>query len=173
MSQIAVDLMRSQFKMAHDWLLGTMQSVSTEQAHFQPGGKAACIAAHYAHVITGEDLVIAGMFFGKTPLITGEFADKSGLSSPPPSGAWDAWARDLQVDLLALNAYAAAVFAQTDAILAGMTDADLAAPRDLSSWGMGEQPTSFVLNLFVGNAFAHCGEISCIKGLQGETGYPF
>ena len=27
-------------------------------------------------------------------------------------------------------------------------------------------------NGVVGNGFTHCGEISCLKGLQGKRGYP-
>lgn len=173
MSQVAVNLMRSQFAMAHNWVLGTLQSVTPEQAHAQPGGKALPIGAHFAHIVTGEDVAVVARYSGKPALIETTFAGKSGLSAPPPNGPWDEWARSVQIDLPALHAYADAVFAATDAYLASLTDADLEKPVDLSMWGMGEQPFSFVLNLFVGNAFAHCGEISCLKGLLGETGYPF
>jgi len=31
----------------------------------------------------------------------------------------------------------------------------------------------FLLNNLLYNAAAHCGEIACLKGLQGAKGYPF
>lgn len=49
----------------------------------------------------------------------------------------------------------------------------LAAPIDLSSIGLGQQPLgSPLMNILVLNAAAHTGEISVVKGLQGLRGYP-
>jgi len=43
---------------------------------------------------------------------------------------------------------------------------------DLSALGLGQQPVRFVLNALVVNAAMHCGEVSCLKGIQGLKGYP-
>ncbi len=41
--------------------------------------------------------------------------------------------------------------------------------RDIISW-LRELVKN--VNGIVGNGFTHCGEISCLKGLQGKRGYP-
>jgi hypothetical protein len=92
----------------------------------------------------------------------------------PPMGAWDDWARGLKVDLAQLREYASAVYASTDAFLARQMPADLEKVYDFSEFGWPEPVTlGVVLHQLVANAAAHCGEISCIKGLQGIQGYPF
>jgi hypothetical protein len=79
----------------------------------------------------------------------------------------------VQVDLDVIPGYAQAVYAATDAYLAGLTDEDLSRTMDLSSWGVGEQTLGWLLSLMLGNVEWHTGEISCLKGLQGAKGYPF
>ena len=92
----------------------------------------------------------------------------------PGFADWSAWARSVQIDLPALQAYAQAVFAATDEYLASLNDADLQGKADLSAFGLGEISMFDALNGGVlGNAYTHAGEISCLKGLQGARGYPF
>jgi len=43
---------------------------------------------------------------------------------------------------------------------------------DLQSIGLGQQPISSFLVIMLANVNNHCGEISCLKGLQGLRGYP-
>ena len=93
------------------------------------------------------------------------------VTSPPPVG-WDSWAREEKVELATLRDYAQAVYAATDAYLATLTDDALSRPVDMSEVGMGEQPVAAVIGLALLNGALHCGEISCLKGLQGLTGYP-
>jgi hypothetical protein len=61
-------------------------------------------------------------------------------------------------------------------VLAGQappTPAALARPLDLSTVGLGQQSVLFVLTALLANVSLHCGEISCLKGLQGlQEGYP-
>ena len=44
---------------------------------------------------------------------------------------------------------------------------------DLTAFGFGIQTAEYVLNNLILNAAAHCGEIACLKGLQGAKGYGF
>ncbi len=177
----ALEWIRSQVRDAHRLLEGTLEGVTAEDAHWQPPGLALPIGATYAHVVLSEDGVVQGLFAGKTPLFAGEWAGRAGISELQPGADpakpgfpdWSAWSRRVRVELTALRDYAQAVYAATDACLAGLGDADLDRKLDLSGLGLGEASLGFVVNnALLGNALTHCGEISCLKGLRGRRGYP-
>ncbi len=169
-------LLREQFKSAHGLLEGTMQDVTEDQAHWTPPGKAIPLGATYAHAILSEDAMLNGMVKGAAPLFATTFADKTGLSeaSPPPGQPWDAWSRSVKIDLGALRAYAKAVYAATDEYMGSATDDELTRELDLSGFNMGKQTVGwFAGTIMLGHVGEHCGEASCLKGLQGAKGYPF
>jgi hypothetical protein len=177
-----ISLLREQLKTGHEILEGTMADVTPEQAHWTPPGVALPIGATYAHVVVSEDGVVNGMFRGGAPLFAAAWAGKTGLSELPPSfdpkvpgfPDWSGWSRKVKVDLPALKAYAQAVYAASDAYLASLRGKDLDRPVDLAALGLGQSTVGFMINNgILGNAFTHCGEISCLKGLQGKRGYPF
>ncbi len=60
-----------------------------------------------------------------------------------------------------------------DSGLAARSDADLDQILDLSSIGFGQQSMSWVYGIMLANMNWHTGEIACLKGLQGQKGYPF
>ena len=176
-----ISLLREQVNSAHRLLEGTMNGVTTEQVHWSPPGTAMPLGAHYAHVVISEDGAINGMIKRAPPLCASTWAGKVGVSEFPPMPNpekpgfpdWNDWSRKVEVDLGKLQEYAQAVYAATDECLASMTDGDLDGPVDLSALGIGEHPVSYLLiNGVIGNAYSHCGEISCLKGLQGSRGYP-
>jgi hypothetical protein len=172
----AVDLVRSQYKGAHDLLEATMQDVTPELAHWAPPGVANPLGASYVHIVGAEDFILSGMVRGTAPLAAGGFAGKVGVSEPPPGPGpgMDAWARRVKVDLAQTRAYAQAVYQQTDDWLATLSAADLDKPIDMSSFGMGQQPMSvLVAGIVIQHINNHLGEIACLKGLQGAKGYPF
>lgn len=177
----AVPFMRGQLKDAHEFLEGTMQDVSGEQAHWSPPGKANPLGATYSHLVISEDAIINAILKGGAPLFATAWAGKAGLSELPPlpgpgvTGlpAWDQWARKVQVDLSALRQYAQAVYAASDEYLASLADDALSRPVDLSAIGLGQQTVGWMLsNTVVGHVSEHCGEVACLKGLQGAKGYP-
>jgi hypothetical protein len=169
-----VDLLRAQFKGAHDVLEATMQDVTATMAHWSPPGVANPLGATYGHVVAAEDAILNGMAEGAAPLIASSWAGKTGLSEMPPlGGSWSEWGRRVQVDLPTTRAYGQAVYADTDAYLASLTDADLGRTVDLSAMGLGQQGLGWLLSLMINNVTWHTGEISCLKGLQGAKGYPF
>jgi hypothetical protein len=168
-----VELVRQQFRTAHaTWLEPTVEGMSSAQAHWRPAGEALPAGAHYAHAVVTEDHLIQGMLRGGAPLAAGDWAGKTGLSEEPPAGDWSDWARRVQIDLPQLRAYARAVYAATDDWLATLADVDLQRDTDFSAIGAGTQPMSFLVTIVLLNAVAHCGEIACLKGLQGAKGYP-
>jgi hypothetical protein len=171
-TQSATSNLRLLFGMAHTYLEGTLMGLTQEQAGWFPEGRAASIIGQYAHIVTGEDWLINIKARGAAPVMATTHAGRTGFMTPPPPVGWDHWAREEKVELAALRDYAQAVYAATDAYLANLTDDALSRPVDMSEVGMGEQPVAAVIGLALLNGALHCGEISCLKGLQGLIGYP-
>ncbi|MBI4595088.1 MAG: DinB family protein [Candidatus Tectomicrobia bacterium] len=178
----SISLLQEEIKAAHQLLEGTVGEVTIEQIHWHPAGTAIPLGASYAHVILSEDAIVNGILIGGTPLFAGEWKGKTGVSELPPMPNpnapglpdWREWSRRVKVELPTLRKYALAVYAASDAYLATLIDEDLRHPVSLAALGMGEATIEFMLiNGVLGHAFTHCGEISCLKGLQGGRGYPF
>lgn len=167
-----MSILQSYLKFARDWFEGTMQGVTPELAHWQPPGKVHPIGANYVHVLTSEDFLMNAVIQGGAPLMASSFIGKTGFSEPPPIGHRDEWASRVKVDLDTARLYGHAVYAATDTYLSSATDEDLNRIVDLSMLGFGKQPVHFVLDLLLLNIHNHCGEISCLKGLNNLQGYP-
>ena len=108
----AVSLLRQQFKDCNEWLDATMQGVTPEQAHWKPAGTANPLGATYAHTLMTPDFVANSAIKGGAPLAATTWANKIGISEPPPRyeiTEWAQWARLVQVDVGALRAYGQAV----------------------------------------------------------------
>lgn len=169
----AIALLRDQIQQAHGFLETVMEDVTPEQAGWQPPGTANSISATYAHAILGEDAAIHMLLQGIAPLYATEWAHKSGISEIQPLSTPE-WARRVQLDLALTRRYAQAVHASVYKYLETLQDADLSRGVDLTSLGLGQSTVGTILNRFVlGHADNLCGEISCLKGLQGLRGYPF
>jgi len=167
---------QNEFQQSHGILGMTMQDVTSEQAHWAPPGVAAPLGAQFAHVVTAEDMMLNGLVKGGAPLFASTFAGKMGISEPPPQAgsAWTDWARSVKVELPALQEYGKAVFANTEGFIGSLDEAGLGRELDLSSFQLGTQSVGwFLSNVLAWHVNAHCGEISCLKGLQGARGYPF
>jgi hypothetical protein len=174
MSNAITSFMRGQFQMAQNWFDGTLAGVDNAVAAWQPNGRPNPIGAQLAHVFATEDFFLASIA-GRAPLMAGAYAGKSGFSEPPQAAEgtdWSAWAHRVQIDMPAIQAYIAAVHQQTDDLLAGMTDADLQRPFDLSMVNVPDGTVGMALNLLLLNKYCHAGEISALKGMQGMVGYP-
>ncbi len=171
----AIALLREQFKDAHEFLEATMEGITPEQVHWAPPGTANPISANYAHVVLSEDLGINGLLRGGAPLSAGGWAGRTGLSELPPvapNAPWHEWALRVRIDLPALRAYARAVYAATDEALRALEPGDLEREVDLSPFGLGRRTVAWMLSGALLNVNLHCGEVSCLKGLQGLRGYP-
>jgi len=169
----ATAILRANLADAH-WLLEqVVGGLTAEQAHWAPPGTANTIAATYAHVVATEDLFVQETLRGGTPLAEGEWSGRHGISLPVPRrGAdWLLWSRRVRVDLPPARAYAAAVYAASDAYLAGLDPAALARAPDVPLPG-GQKLSWLVSNLLVQHAALHSGEIAVMRGLQGLRGLP-
>ncbi len=168
-----VESMRSAFRAARFWYDGTVADVTEEQETFAPPGKAHNIAALAAHVNQAEDWMINGLLQGKpTVWQSGGWEDRLGI--PNIARLQDDITIETRGSVEAIKPYSEAVKASTEQYLDGLTDQDLDREIDMSSFGMGPMRLGDVLtNFALGNTFAHTGEISTIKGIQGAKGYPF
>lgn len=174
----AVSLLHNQFRATYKLLENTIADVTPEQAQWVPPGIANPIGASYAHVVIATDAIMHAMVMHTAPLMAGEWKGKTGASEPMPTGEeyvnYFPWTRRVQVDLPAMRQYAAAVYAATDEYLATLTPDALDQMIDLSALGAGQVPLGMVLSRqLIGHIEQMCGEISCLKGLQGATGYRY
>lgn len=178
----SISLLQEEIKAAHQLLESTINGVTTEQLHWCPPGTAIPLGATYAHVIFSEDGIVNGMLAGGIPQFAGPWEGKTGASELPPMPNpkvpgipdWREWSRLVKIDLSTFRQYAQSVYAASEAYLATLFDEDLNHPMDLGALGMGQVTIGFILiNGVLGHAFTHCGEVSCLKGLQGGRGYPF
>ncbi|HET8847043.1 MAG TPA: DinB family protein [Ktedonobacteraceae bacterium] len=168
----ATTLLREQIKQAHEFLEATIGDVTNEQAHWAPPGTANSLAATYVHAIASEDVAVNSILKGGSPLYASELAGKTGVNEIQPLSTAE-WARRVRVDLPVLHTYARAVHASTDAYLATLTDDELDRLVDLTQFGLGQPSVGYILNrLVLGHIDNMCGEVSCLKGLQGGRGYP-
>jgi hypothetical protein len=177
MKSLAVRILLEQLKAVHGVLEQTMDGVTDEVAHFMPPGKANPIAGTYAHAVFSEDLFIHNFLKKTKPLMETTFKDKTGASEVHPMDwevAYPKWLKEVKVDIKQFRKYAKAVFAESEAYVASLTDADLEKDVDMSAFGMGKKKTyDFIANLISGHAYPIMGEISALKGIQGLKGYPF
>jgi hypothetical protein len=91
---------------------------------------------------------------------------------PAPGGFSPEWARGVKLNLAPFREYAKAVYAATDAYIAGLSDADL--ERKVQTGFVGEQTVAFVMSsILAWHAAQHTGEIAALKGVQGLKGLPF
>jgi hypothetical protein len=172
------ELVRSIVRGARQVLDGTMADVTQQQADYIPPGIANPLGATYAHVVCTEDLVVQGMFRQLAPLGASTWADRTGLSEPMPTPGpewanYQPWTRRVKIDLAQLRAYAQAVAEQTDAWIAGLSDAELDRTIDLSGVGLGQPTLGSAIGLLVANHIGtETGEIAVLKGIQCARGYP-
>jgi hypothetical protein len=167
-------VLRQQLASAHDILEQTIADCSQDALdRNMPGATITSIGSIYAHLVLSEDGILHGMLQGKPPIYRGQdWAARTGVPMPEQPGMSPEWARTVRMKLPAFREYAKAVYAATDAYVAGLPDADL--ERKVQTGFVGEQTVAFVLgNILAWHAAQHTGEIAALKGVQGLKGLPF
>jgi uncharacterized protein (UPF0264 family) len=167
-----IEMLQEQVRQAHQFLEATIEGVTPEQAHWLPPGTANPISATYVHAVASEDAAIQMVLQGQPPLFASSWADATGVNAIQPLTTPE-WARRVQVDLRSMRQYAQAVHTTTEAYISGLSVNDLNRKVDMSQFGLGELTVGAILNrLVLGHIDNMTGEISCLKGLQGDQGYP-
>ena len=139
-----------------------------------PGATIGNIASVYAHTVFSEDQILHGMLQGKPPLYrAGGWAARTNIDMPATDMLTEEWARAAKkMNLAAFREYAKAVYAASDAYVAGLAEADL--DRKVDTGFVGEQTVAFVIgNVLAWHAAEHNGEIAALKGAFGLKGLPF
>ena len=169
----AIDVHVSHFEWAHEYMLQVTESVTSEQAHWTPPGTANPLGALMAHGVLTEDFVARTILSDQPPLYASEWEGRTGVSEPEPLIEAD-WAERVEIDLNPFRKYTQAVFNYTEDYVGSMSVADLERRVDLSEEGMGVHTVEEILIKFMESHLHNViGEISVLKGLQGEQGYPF
>jgi len=166
-----VSILREVITETHAWFEATAADVTEEQAQWRPPGIANPIAAVFAHVIVGADFGLNSILQQRPPLIASDWGGKAGLSQLMPAGEWHDWATSVQMDLEVFRNYASTVYVAWADYLATLSEGDLERAVDLSAFGMGQRSLSQYLTMQVQHFGGHCGEIACLKGLQGAAGF--
>ena len=173
-----ISLLREQVQQTHQFLEFTIAGITPEQAHWLPPGNANPVGATYVHAIMTEDIVVNILLKGGAPLFASTWAGKTGFSEPMPMPGPDwheyaDWTRRVRVDLPDMQAYVRVVYTATDDYLSSLAPEDLDQTVDLSKVGVGQVTRAWIFSrLVIGHADNICGELSCLKGLQGAQGYP-
>jgi hypothetical protein len=168
-----VAVLRACFGQAHNILEAAIADCDAATLHhFSSGSKIGTIASIYVHTLFDEDMMINSLLRGKATIFQSDgWSAKVGFEMPSPQASLD-WSARLRVnDLAAVRAYAAAVYGQTDAFLAGLGDADL--DREIDFFGQKQPMGQFLAGILQWHAISHQGEISALKGVLGQTGLPF
>lgn len=171
----AIQLLRDQFRSAHDSLEATVGDVSVAAAKFDEKlGKAIPAGAAYAHAVLEEDLLLSKMLADKKPIFTTN--EEVGVSEQIPAmDKWsehERWYKTVIVDIPKFREYAKKVYQASDDYIATLKDEDL--DEEIDRPVIGKQKTAFMLtNFFLLHIANLTGEVSAAKGMQGLKGYPF
>jgi len=165
--------LQQQLAMGHDILAQTVGGCSEDALNKNlPGATITSIGSIYAHAVFGEDAIVQGMLQGKPPVYQAQgWAGKLSVDMPSDPSMTPDWGKSVKMDLATFCDYAKAVYAATDAFVAGLSDADL--DRKLETGFAGEQTVAWVLGMCVNHVDTHTGEIAALKGVQGLKGLPF
>ena len=169
----SIEAVKTAFGGAHMWYQGTVAGLTSEEANALPPGVAHPIAELMAHILHSEDVMLNVLVRGEQPIWERDGWDKK-LGLPMMLRQDNESARSFRCDPQQLDPYTHAVFTNTDTYLSSLTPADLDTELDLTAAGMGKMTlASLLLTMVLGNTYAHTGEISALKGLHGQKGYPF
>jgi hypothetical protein len=156
-------LLRWQFRVAHELLEAAIERLTAEAVLRRPTGTAASPGACYAQAVLCEDLSVNGVLGAGMPLALSTWIGRTGISEIPSLAdptSWLPWAQRVQLNVGALRPYARAVYASTDAYLAGLRDDALEHPP--------EEMPACVLNALLLTLSMRRGEIACLHAFDGQ-----
>jgi hypothetical protein len=168
-----LDVIRNRTRAAWDWLEETVADVDAELANWWPPGTANSIGASYLHVVINADVELATLIGGRTPLLDGDWGGDVGQGPPYEAELFDRWVRHQPVDWAVLRRYGRAVHHAVVELFDALTPDRLDLPVDMSRAGLGTWEARDLCYLHgIEHVRIHGGEIACVKGLRGGTGWP-
>jgi hypothetical protein len=167
----SINSIRMSLETAHGILDSVVGDLTQEAAtHTFPGTRMNPIAPTLAHAVYDEDFMVNKLVMGADPLLTRDgWLARTGIPDENPTLSPELLAAKL--DLGALREYAAAVFAEVDRALAGLSAEDM--ERSIPPpFGNGVRVSEFLARFVANHTSAHSGEISALKGALGLPGFP-
>lgn len=166
------ETVKQQLGFWHGTLNGMMSDCGDALNKPVAGATINSVAAIYAHAVWSEDAIVNGMLRGKPLIYTSDgWEGRTGVKFPGAPPAMADWGKTIQMDFPKFKEYADAVFANTDAYLAKVTDTEL---EEKTQTPLGEQPKTWVVSVLLGTHLTgHAGEIAAVKGVHGLKGLPF
>jgi hypothetical protein len=165
-----INYMHRQMASMHSTVESTMMDVTVEQFNWAPPGTMNTISATFIHLTSVEDNFVQGILQGK-PRIWDScgWSEKTGVKKTPSIGEnWDEF-KHLHLTPAKFLEYQKAVWAATDAYMAGLTAKDLDRKVML---GKRELTAAELLIMAIHQSLSHTGEIAALKGIQGAKGLP-
>lgn len=174
-----IQLLGVQLRTAHQWLEGAVGTATEQELRWFPPSDAYPAGVCYAHAVATEDMIVGRLLKGAAPLAVSSWVGRTGLSEPMPNPGpeWRErsahWTRAVRINLPEFQAYAQAVYAESELYVSSLHPADLDYEIDLSGIGIKKQPLAWVLStLVIAHLHGEIGEISVVKSLQGLPGFP-
>jgi hypothetical protein len=165
-------VIQSQSKDAWRWFEDTVRDVTADQANWWPPGTANSIGSTYLHVVINTDVEINRLIRRRKPLVESRWKGSVGQGAPYLPDRFDRWVRHVEVDWPVLRQYGQAVSGEFLAALDDFTQHELEMPVDMSRSGLGTWQGRALIRLHgSSHVHIHGGEIACLKGLQGGTGW--
>jgi hypothetical protein len=163
------DYIRHEFGQGHQILQGILKDTPDDVLnHIPAGGNLGSAASILSHLIYDEDMILSGVA-GKPMLWeSAGWKDKTGVAIPGPMQAAE-WTSKVRITPQ-FREYAEAVFANTDAVVAGLADDHM--EKEMQG-PFGPTTAAKMLALGVYHLAGHSGEIAALKGVQGVKGLPF
>jgi hypothetical protein len=165
-----LDYMRRQIANMRRTVDMTMKDVTVEQFNWAPPGTMNTISATFIHFANVEDHFVQGILQGKPSVWeAGGWSEKTGIKKPPSIGeSWDEF-KNLKLDPADFLEYQKAVWAATDAYMAGLGVEEL---DRMVKLGLREMTAAELLIMAIHQSLSHSGEIAALKGIQGAKGLP-
>ena len=165
-------VLASSLGFAHQLTSAVVGDCSPETLARRVDGTIESAGSILAHAVISEDFFIQSMMQGE-PLLykSGGFASSLNLGDIERPVQTPEWAATIKLDMSTFTPYMQAVFAATDAFVAGLSETDL--DREVQG-PTGKQPIgAFLAGIGVFHLSEHLCEIAAIKGVQGLKGLPF
>lgn len=164
-------LIKTSFDTAQMVFNAVVGDLDEETARYTlPGGMVPSAAAMIAHVIYGQDMMVAEL--SRQPLVLDRpgIRQETGITvvSASMSPEWLA----CSYNIAGLKQYSAAVFERTGEYLQNVTTAelDLVVPTPI---GTQSSAADLLASIGVVHLAEHTGEVSTLKGACGKVGLPF
>jgi uncharacterized damage-inducible protein DinB len=170
-----IDFFRSSFGRLHNTTLEAVKELTPDQLNFKPDAEHYSIAWVLWHLVRTEDLILRTLVQKKPEIwAEGGWAAKLGLPERGQgTGQTPEEARAIEIrDFSGFVKYAETVWADIDAYLNGISEADLDV---MFPWRRtGEEPLGQIIgNHVMTHLFGHRNEVYWLRSEQGLQGSPY